>query len=672
MSHFAADEFKELVRSRTDIVNLISESVTLNSQRGGREFVGLCPFHDDHNPSMRVYPDRQSYKCWSCGEGGDCFSFVMKREGIGFRETLEMLARRANVELPKAYRAAADTPGQNKNRLYEIVAWAENEFHECLLKSPTAERARRYLQERGISGNSIARFRLGFHPDDWQWLLERARGRFAPSELATVKLVGEREGNNGYFDYFVNRVMFPIRDAQKRPVAFGGRILPGSPDKGMAKYFNSVDNVLFHKSRLLYALDHARESISKSGTVVVTEGYTDCIMAHQYGLTNFVATLGTALNESHVINLKRLARRVVLVYDGDEAGQRATERALPKLLAHEIDLRIATLHDNLDPADFLIQRGPEELISILDRAGEAWEQKFRILMQRHGLGSIDARHRVLTEMLETLSQVPAQAGLGLTANWQMRENVIVGQLSQRLKVSEANIRERLGDLRTAHQQKAGTSSAVHLSSAAPDPSPGEFHYSTSEEFGSGDSGRNPEEFAGQSGGLSRHDAETQQPQRAPSTGQTGPLFPRKPGRDDLAARDLLAILFTMPEKAEAIRGEITLDEVENPHLRELLGVCFQMHDQGIHPAYDRVTARLEDVGLKNLAVEIDLYAREVAVSAVLVEHTLGYFRRRRNVAGAPGLVGPHAPQSAESLDQESRERLRQATELHRKRVSRTI
>ena len=644
MSHFAADEFRELVRSRTDIVNLIAESVTLQSQRGGRLFVGLCPFHDDHNPSLQVQPDRQSYKCWSCGEGGDCFSFVMKRENIGFREALEMLARRANIELPNAYRRAPDETGENKNRLYEIVAWAENEFHECLLKSPAAERARKYLKERGISGNSISRFRLGYHPDNWQWLLERARGKFMPAELATVKLVGEREGNNGFFDYFVDRVMFPIRDAQKRPVAFGGRILPDSPDKGMGKYFNSVDNVLFHKSRLLYALDHARDSISKSGTVVVTEGYTDCIMAHQYGLANFVATLGTALNESHVLNLKRLARRVVLVFDGDSAGRRATEQALPKLLAHEVDLRILTPPDNLDPADFLAQRGPEALISILDQAPEAWNLKFQLLVERYGLVSIDARHRVLTEMLETLAQVPAQAGVGLASTWQMREIVIVGQLSQRLKISEGHIRERLDALRTAQQQKTGTASAKQPSHAD-DPNSHEFGYGA----------------APQGADV----AELQQPEKV--------QFPRHPTRDELAARDLLAILFNMPEKAELIRGEIAQEEIPNPHLRELLGVCFQMQDQGIPPAYDRVMPRLEDAGLKNLAVEIDLYAQEVGISSALFEQTRGYFRHRREVAPnkTASLAGPHAPAASEGLDPSSRERLRQAVELHRKRVLRT-
>jgi DNA primase len=630
VSYLDDDQFKETVRSRTDIVSLIAGSgITLQARRGGREFVGLCPFHDDHNPSMFVYPDRQSFKCWSCNTGGDCYAFVMKRENIGFREALEMLATRANLEMPQRYRSAANDAGEsreNKNRLYEILAWAENEFHECLLKSPVAERARRYLQERRISAASLSKFRLGFHPENWQWLIERARGRYSPEQLTQVGLAGERAAHNGFYDNFVDRVLFPIRDAQKRPVAFGGRVLPDSKETGMGKYWNGPDTFLFHKSRLLYALDHARELISKSKTAVVVEGYTDCIMAHQYGLTNFVATLGTALNESHVMNLKRLAQRVVLVFDGDGPGKLATEKALPKFLAHEIDLRILTLPDNLDPADFLVERGPETFLALLDRAPEAFDQKFRVTIDRYGLDSIDSRHRVLTDMLEILSQVPVSTGGGPASDWQMRENVILGRLAQDLNIGEAHIRERLAALRTAHQQKAGTSGAAE---------------------------------------LRRHDAESPQTKiRA---------FPQNPTRDDKAEWELLQIIFTIPEKVEQIRGEIAPSELTNACLAELLEVCFQMHDQGVLPSYDRVTARLEEADLKNLAADIDLDARRRGVKAELAERTLEYFRRRREMRlrGAAAVPAPHTIEADSGNGQSAREKLRQATELHRIRVSRT-
>jgi DNA primase len=348
-------------------------------------------------------------------------------------------------------------------------------------------------------------------------------------------------------------------------------------------------------------------------------------MAHQHGLTNFVATLGTALNESHVMNLKRLAQRVVLVFDGDGPGKLAAEKALPRFLAQEVDLRILTLPDDLDPAEFLAERGPQALIPLLDDAEEAFRQKFRLTMDRYGLDSVDSRHRVLNDMLEVLSQVPAAAGTGLASNWQMRENVILGILSQDLKISESHIRERLAELRTAQQQKTGTTAARRTGDDVHSPRP------------------------------------------------ANRLFPRNPTRDELAELELLEIIFTLPEKVEAIIREIAPAELTNAHLRELLSVCFQMHSQGVLPAYDRVTARLEDADLKNLAAQIDLDARERNVSNELLEHTLGYFRQRRELRQrAPGvLAGPHASQSPEALDEAARDRLRQATELHRQRVSRT-
>lgn len=629
MPPFAADEFKELVRARTDIVSLIAESVTLHSQRGGREFTGLCPFHDDHNPSMRVYPDRQSYRCWVCEAGGDCFSFVMQRERVGFREALEMLALKANLELPRQYRAAPGDSNNNKNLLFEIAGWAAREFHECLLRGNEGERARSYLRERGISGPSIARFGLGYHPNHWEWLIERARGRYTLEQLATLRLAAQRDGGNGYYDYFVDRVLFPIRDAQGRAVAFGGRVLPGTDADG-PKYWNSPEHVLFNKSRFLYGLDQARDTISKSDTAVVVEGYTDCIMAHQHGLTNFVATLGTALNENHVMNLKRFARRVVLVYDGDEAGQKATDRALPRLLAHEVDLRILPLPGGLDPADYLAEHGGEALKKLLENSVEAWDHKFRTTIDRHGLESIDARHRVLEEMLDVLMQVPVASSSALAGKWQERESVILGRLAQRLRVTESFVRQRLTALRTAAQQRSAQRSQV-----------------------------------------SGNDAESQP--------YSVPLFPARPTADDQAERELVMILFVLPDRVAEIRAEIRPDEVRNPHLRRLLEICFEMEDEGVFPSYERVTARLEDMALKSLAARIDEHARQVGITPELVATAIGHFRRRREARSpaSMSLTGPHGPDPPREgsdrieSDGEAKARLRLALEVNRKRVMRT-
>jgi DNA primase len=548
----------------------------------------------------------------------------MKRERFGFREALEMLAQRANMELPKQYRSGPEG-GDNKNRLYEILAFAEQEFHDCLLRGDEGERARKYLRERGITGQSIAKFRLGYHPNHWEWLIEKSSGRFTAEQLANVRLAARRDSGSGFYDYFVDRVLFPIRDAQGRAVAFGGRVLPGGGDAQGPKYWNSPESSLFNKSRFLYGLDQARETISKSDTAVVVEGYTDCILAHQQGLTNFVATLGTALNENHVMNLKRFARRVVLVYDGDKAGRDASERALPRLLAHEVDLRILPLPGGLDPADFVVQHGGPALQALLDQAVEAWDQKFRLTIDRHGLDSIDSRHRVLEEMLDVLAQVPVSSAVGLASKWQERESVILGQLAQRLRVTEEFARQRLVDLRTAVQQR------------------------------------------GTPRGGAADDAESQR-------GTTAALLSLRPTRDEIAERELLEILFTLPERVAEIHAEIRLEDVTNPHLRQLLELCLELGGQGVFPSYERVTARLEDAGLKNLAAQIDEHARQVRVTPELLAQTLGYFRRRREarLPNPPLLAGPHGlDPPAGGTDHEAKARLRLAMEPNRKRATRT-
>jgi DNA primase len=620
------DDIKESVRARTDIVGLISESVALRAVRGGREFIGLCPFHDDHNPSLRVYPDRQSFKCWSCNEGGDCFSFVMKRERIEFRAALEMLARRAGVELPRHNRA----PGarvEDKNRQYEILAWAENELHECLLQSPAAERARRYLRERGISGESIVKFRLGYHPDNWEWLLDRARTLYLPEQLAAARLAAARDGGSGFYDYFVDRVVFPIRDTQKRPVAFGGRVLPDSRQSEGPKYWNSPESELFSKSRLLYGLDQARDAIARSQTAVVVEGYTDCIMAHQHGLANVVGTLGTALNENHVMTLKRFSRSVVLVFDGDEAGRRAAERSLARFLAFEIDLRILTLPGNTDPADFLSEHGRSAFEGLLNGAVEAWEHKFRLAVERYGLESIDARHRVLQEMLETLSEVRGRAG-GLAAAWRERENIILGRLSQQLKIHERHIRERLLSLRqSGEQRQMSVEVTLPGSPLATAPKPDDTI------------------------------ADVYSPQAT---------------RDQKAERDLLEIMLAFPEKVPLVRQEVPPEEISHPHLRALMEICCELSDLGLPCGYEQVTSRLEDAPLKRLAAQLDLHVRHAGHSPELVEHTLGYFRRRRSQRDGPDVPAVAIDAATPGgLSDQARDRLKQLTELARRRASTT-
>ena len=250
---FGSLDGKELVRQAIDIVELVGRFVQLRRQ--GRLYVGLCPWHDDTRPSLQVNPERQTFKCWVCDIGGDVFSFIMKMEGVSFPEALHMLADQAGIQLKARYHPQGDQPAGavQKRTLYQAMAWAESQYHQCLLEAEEAEPARQYLRERGIAAESIERFHLGFSPDRRDWLLDRARGTpFDAKILETIGILARPAGGGSPYDRFRGRLMFSIRDVQGRPVGFGARVLPGSDAVSPAKYVNSPETPLFSKSNVLY------------------------------------------------------------------------------------------------------------------------------------------------------------------------------------------------------------------------------------------------------------------------------------------------------------------------------------------------------------------------------------------------------------------------------------
>lgn len=637
-------DIKELVRSRTDLIALVGESVALHSQRGGRMFKALCPFHDDHNPSMEVNPERQTYRCWVCNKGGDCFSWVMEYEGVGFREALVSLANRAGVEIPKYQGHRDDEPTVNdKASLYKVLAWAETEFHRFLLQGAQAERAREYLKSRNFSKETIEQYRLGYHPDSWEWIQERARGKFAPEQLHAASLVKPRDERQGYQDYYVDRVIFPIHDERGRCVAFGGRVLPDSRYNSGGKYFNSLETLVFQKSKLIFGLDKARDAIRKTQTAVVMEGYVDCIKAHQAGVLNAVATLGTALTEQHVAFLKRLAERVVLVYDGDDAGKNAAVKAVEKFLAQDVDLRVLTLPESLDPDEFLDAHGAGAFESLISRAEEAWDVRYRHCVSHFGVSTVTARLKVLDEMLGLLANSP---GLNGTT----KENVLVAQLAQRLAVTESDARRQLRELR------GRTASA-----------------SVMRKVTAGESTESPELVARRAAVVS---------------------VQRRQRTDDLLECELLQLLFTAPHIIGWVRQEIGVDDLQNMALRELLSVCFDVADQGELPEFTRVLAHLECPHLKSLAVWIDMeaaardvagkLAQEAATQGSAVEEKtaspnlirdvvdgLKWRRQQATHAAVQGVLAQRIEPGTQ-LDPELRELLQRAANFHQQRATRKL
>ncbi|MFN3152151.1 DNA primase [Bremerella sp.] len=445
------NDVKEQVRAASDIVDVLGGY--LNLRRQGRGYVALCPWHDDSRPSFQVNPQRQSWRCWVCGIGGDVFSFVMRRESIEFREALELLAERANINLPSQGPVAPAGSPDDKKYQFNALAWAERLFHELLLNDPIADEARRYLHDRGMTKEAIHRFHIGFSPNDWQWLCNKSnQSEYTQTVLEKVGLIGQSQGGRMY-DRFKGRVIFPIRDVQSRPIAFGGRILPAYADEKSAKYVNSPETRLFSKSDNVYALDMARDHITNSKKVIVVEGYTDVIALHEAGVKNAVAVLGTALGPRHIQLLRRYADTVYLVLDGDDAGQKRTSEVLELFIAQQVDLRVCTLPEKLDPCDFVQQQGADAFRAHLAKSLDALEHKIRIATAGIDLANdLHGANDALEDVLNTLAKAPNLAA-ETSSEVRLREHQFLARIARQFQVAESELRTRLSSLRKATSSK---------------------------------------------------------------------------------------------------------------------------------------------------------------------------------------------------------------------------
>jgi DNA primase len=547
-----------------NIVDLIGEHISLT--RRGKTFKGLCPFHDDHNPSLNVDPERQFFKCFSCGEGGDIFDFVMKREKVNFREALESLAGRARITLPKTGHRRTES---SKDGLHDIMKWAEDEFHRCLLQSEAAAPARDYLARRELDESSIKAFRLGFAPKEWDWLIQRARSkRYTPEQLEQCGLARRRTQGTGHYDYFHHgRVMFPIRDAREKTIAFGGRVLPQFATDDTGKYINSPETAIYVKGDHLFGLDRARDAIIKAKTAVVMEGYTDCIMAHQHGVTNVVSTLGTALGGSHVAILKRYADRIILVFDGDDAGLKAADRALGLFLSNEVDLRILSLPDKLDPDEFLQARGAEDFRQRLDSAEDALDFKLRRANQLFELSAIHGRRQALDFVLTDIAALPVVT----TGSAPVTREIVLDRLGQRLGIPAETVRKRLREVR----EKQGGRNSNH---------------------------------ANQENGR----ADTSQ------------------FNEPLVERELLETLLAQPELIQDAVEQIKLEEITTPGFRRILEVCIETIRDGQVVDLDGLRQRLEDRDLACRASILAETGREKGAFGRRLADVLAKFQSRRS------------------------------------------
>lgn len=398
----------EKVREASDLVAVVGERVPVKQK--GRDFWCCCPFHQEKTPSCKIDPALQRWHCFGCGEGGDVFTFIQKSEDLTFPEAVRRLAERAHIDIAEEP-GRPSVPASRKARLKEICIRTAEFYHTQLMrgKGPEPDAARAYLAGRGFGGDVPKKWNLGFAPGRGALVRHLSGLGFKGDEMIAANVA--LDGRDGRLrDRFFNRVMFPINDVQGECIAFGGRVI----GQGEPKYLNSQETPLFHKSQVLYGLDKAKAAMASTGDAVVVEGYTDVIALHEHGIKNAVATLGTALTMRHIRLLSRHAsKRIVYLFDGDAAGQRAADRALtfidesmtPEAGKSRVELAAVTLPDNLDPAEFVEARGADALRELLDGAQPLIKYGIDRRMGAHDLTTAEGRTRALAECLEVLAPI---------------------------------------------------------------------------------------------------------------------------------------------------------------------------------------------------------------------------------------------------------------------------
>jgi len=434
LTYLIPPEIIEEIIHRTDLVELIGRYVPL--KKTGRNFVGLCPFHAEDTPSFTVTPDKDIFYCFGCQKGGNAINFLMEMENLPFVDATEMLAKSVGLDIPeKPLSAMERSQNEHKKNLLDIHKRAAEIMAVNLWESKTGRQALDYLYRRDLDDETIRRFNLGWAKDDFSALTSRllADG-FNEKQLMDAGLAGKSEKNGRLFDYFRGRVMFPITDYKGQVIAFGGRLL----GDGHPKYLNSSETLLFDKSKNLYGLREAASSIRTMGQAILMEGYLDVITAHRLGVTNAVATLGTALNPNHGALLRRYATDVLLSYDGDQAGQKAALRGLQILHEQGFTLKVLTLPGGCDPDDFLRQNGKEVWDELLrEKALGLLEYKLQVALNKRDSSTVAGKGAVITELLPDIAACRSHA----------ERDAFITLLASRLGVSPQAIYQDLAHLK---------------------------------------------------------------------------------------------------------------------------------------------------------------------------------------------------------------------------------
>lgn len=551
------------IQQANDIRDVISEHVNLVKK--GKEMVGLCPFHQDHRPSMYVNEAKQIFKCFACGAGGDVLKFVQMRENLTFPQAIERLAQRAGVQLPKESarhgRRKSQAEGQetiDPNKLARINLWACRHFQANLHDRQKGKDVRAYLAERQINKESIEKWRLGL-ADSNNDLLAKAKGRNIPVEL----LVKAGLVTGQHQDKFVNRLMFPITDVTGRIIGFGGRTLDGAE----AKYVNSPATPLFDKSNCLYGLEQARHEIVKTTEAVVVEGYTDCIMAHSKGCCNVVATLGTSFTAGHGGILRRYAKSIILLFDSDTAGVEAANRALEVCLWRHIDIKLASVPEGKDPCDYVLAAGREGFEKVIGSAVDAFQFKWDRLTEKFDRDdTLAGKKAALEEFLQTIA-LCLHSGYITTID----KGLVVNRLSRIIGLDSREINAELTK-RLARAVKAAD-------------------YDTA--------------------GTKVQNADLGK------------------GLFNLAGREVLEVLLNEPGLFESVKNDITPDDFDVAVLKQIATVVFEILQKGETISLSEVLAKIESVESGSVVVELAAAGEEKGNFRSRLDGAVAVLRRLR-------------------------------------------
>lgn len=432
------ESFLQELKLRSDITEIASSYVNL--KRHGRNMVGLCPFHGEKTPSFNIYTENGSFYCFGCGAGGDVITFIMKIENLDYVEAVKFLAQRAGMEMPE--NTYDDSLSKLRMRIYEANREAARFFHATLL-SQRGQSGLNYLRGRALSDRTIRHFGLGFADDDWNSLCNHLKNKgFSEYEIYSANLAFKRKNGNGIYDRFVNRVMFPIIDLRGNVIAFGGRIMTDEKPK----YLNTSDTHVFKKSENLFSLNNAKSSGTR--TLILCEGYMDVIALNQAGFTNAVATLGTALTNEQAVLMKRYADEVIICYDADGAGQKATARAIDILRNAGLPIKILTVPSGKDPDEFIRSKGengPAAFKLLIEKCGNDIEYRLMKLKENYNLNTTDGKVAFLNEAVKIVATIesPIERDVfasKLCAELEIDKNAFLEQIS---KVKRRDRRENI-------------------------------------------------------------------------------------------------------------------------------------------------------------------------------------------------------------------------------------